>query len=126
MQRDRWSRRVIAAAAEVHRALGRGLPESVYKLALAAELRRRRVPFEEDKTVPIRYRGLVLVTGLQLDLVVGGELIVEALSVGQITDWHRARLLTHLKFSGCSAGLLINFDAATLERGVHRLRGPLR
>ena len=122
MQRDRWSRAVIAAAAEVHRALGPGLVESVYRAALAEELRSRGVPFAQDKTVPIRYRGLVLETGLQLDLLVGGELIVEALAVERITEWHRARLLTHLKFSGCRRGILINFSARDLRRGVRHLR----
>src|SRR6266850_2073581 len=86
MERDRWSRPVIEAAAEVHRILGPGLPESVYKLALPEELRRRKIPFEQDKTVPIRYRDLVLVTGLQLELVVGGELIVEVVSVERVTS----------------------------------------
>src|SRR5438128_1420877 len=121
MQRDRWSRRVIAAAAQVHRTLGPGLLEPVYRMALAAELRSRSIPFEENKTVPIRYRGLVLVTGLQLGLVVGGELIVEALSVDEITDWHRARLLTHLRFSRCARGVLINFNVESLRRGVVKI-----
>lgn len=117
---DRWSRRVIDAAEAVHRTLGPGLPDTVYKLALAEELRRRRIPFARNRTVPIRYRGLVLRTGLQLDLVVGGELIVDVHSVETITDWHRAQLLTHLRFSGHPGGLLINFNVAVLRRGVWR------
>src|SRR3954470_15058502 len=124
MQRDRWSRRVIAAAAQVHRTLGPGLLEAVYRIALAAELYTRGIPFEENKTVPIRYRDLVLVTGLHLDLVVGGELIVDAISVGRITEWHRARLTTHVRLSGCPLGLLINFNVPVLERGVRRLKPP--
>ena len=124
MERDRWSRPVIEAAAEVHRILGPGLPESVYKLALPEELRRRKIPFEQDKTVPIRYRDLVLVTGLQLELVVGGELIVEVVSVDRITEWRRAQLLTHVRLSGCPAGLLINFNVAILKRGVRRVAVP--
>ena len=124
MPRDRWSRPVISAATEVHRALGPGLPARVYKSALAEELRARTIPFEQDKTVPIRYRGLVLVTGIELDLLVAGELIVEALSVNRVTDWHRARLHTHLKFSGCRRGLLINFDVSDLRRGIRRMTLP--
>ena len=121
MQRDRWSRQVIAAAAEVHRGLGPGLIEPVYRAALEEEMRSRGIPFERDKTVPIRYRGLVLDTGLQLDLLVGAELIVEVLAVERITDWHRARVMTHLKFSGCRRGVLINFNARDLRRGVRRI-----
>jgi len=126
MHRDRWSRPVIAAATEVHRVLGPGLPDPVYRLALAKEMRNRGIPFEQDKTVPIRYRGLVLVTGLQIDLLIAGELIVEALSVDAITDWHRARLLTHLRFSGCRRGLLINFKVADLPRGIQKITVPAR
>ena len=80
----------------------------------------RGIPFEQDKTVPIRYRGLVLVTGLEIELLVG-ELIVDTLSTDRITEWHRARLLTHLKFSGCRSGLLINFNVAHLSRGIRRM-----
>jgi GxxExxY protein len=124
MHRDRWSRPVVEAAEEVHRVLGPGLLETVYKLALAEELRSRSIPFERDRTVPIRYRDLVLVTGLQLDLVIGGELIVEAISVERITEWHRAQVLTHLRLSGCPRGLLINFNVPVLKRGIRRLTLP--
>ena len=60
MHRDRWTRPVIAAATEVHRVLGAGLLESVYRLALVEELRNRRIPFEQNKTVPIRDRKSVV------------------------------------------------------------------
>jgi GxxExxY protein len=109
---------------EVHRVLGPGLLESVYRLALAQEMRDRGIPFEQQKTVPIRYRDLVLVTGLQLDLVVGNELIVEAVSVDRITEWRRAQLLTHVRLSGYPAGLLINFNVTVLRRGIRRVTAP--
>jgi len=121
MERDRWSRPVIEAATEVHRVLGRGLVDTVYRLALAEELRRRSIPFEQDKTVPIRYRDLILVTGLQLELVVGSELIVEVASVERLTEWRRAQLRTHVRLSGCAAGLLINFNVPVLKRGLRRI-----
>jgi GxxExxY protein len=121
---DGWTRPVVEAAAEVHRALGPGLPDTVYKLALAEELRSRRVPFARNRTVPIRYRGLVLATGLQLDLVVGGTLIVDVRSVERLSDWHRAQLLTHMRFSGCADGLLLNFNVAVLRRGIWRAKLP--
>jgi GxxExxY protein len=126
MRRDRWTRRVVDAAVEVHRALGPGLVDATYRLALATELHSRGIPFEENKTVPIRYRDLVLVTGLVLDLVVGGELIVEVLSAGEITDWHRARILTHMKLSRCTRGLLIDFDVRDIRRGIRRITAPRR
>jgi GxxExxY protein len=121
---DRWTRRVLESAREVHRALGSGLPDTVYKLALAEELRSRRVPFARNRTVPIRYRGLVLATGLHLDLVVGGALVVEVHSVQRLSDWHRAQLLTHLRFSGCARGLLLNFGVTGRGPGIWRAKLP--
>ncbi len=104
MHRDRWTRPVIAAATEVHRVLGAGLLESVYRLALVEELRNRGIPFEQNKTVPIRYRSLVLVTGLEIALLVAGQLIVETLSADRI----------------------INFNVAHLSRGIRRIFLPTR
>lgn len=118
---DPWSGRVIGAAIEVHRAFGPGLLESVYEAALAEELRARSIPFERQKGVPIRYRGLVLDPCLRLDFVVGGELIVELKSVAALNEIHDAQLLTYLKLTGCPVGLLINFSTAVLRRGIKRI-----
>jgi GxxExxY protein len=121
---DGWGRRVLDAAREVHRVLGPGLPDTVYRLALAEELRVRGIPYVRDRVVPIRYRGVALRTGLHLDLVVGEELLVEVHSVERVTDWHRAQLLTHLRLSGVPEGLLINFNVPVLQRGIWRARAP--
>jgi GxxExxY protein len=56
--------------------------------------------------------------------VVGGELIVEVVSVDRITEWRRAQLFTHVRLSGCRAGLLINFNVPVLKRGVRRVSVP--
>jgi GxxExxY protein len=55
---------------------------------------------------------------------VAGELIVDVRSVERLTEWHRAQLLTHMRFSGCARGLLINFNVAVLRRGIWRARLP--
>ena len=66
------SERVIGAAIAVHRELGPGLLESVYELALAQEFTARCIPFERQKAVPIRYKGLVMDAGFRLDFLVDG------------------------------------------------------
>ena len=121
MEKDRWSAPVIGAAVEVHKVLGRGLLESVYRVALGEELRARNMPFEREMAVPIRYRDLVLNAGLQLDFVVGGELAVKVKSVPRLSEAHEAHLFTCLKLGGYEAGLLINFDVPNVRRGVRRL-----
>jgi len=117
---DLWSERVIGAAIEVHRALGPGLLESVYEAALSVELADRRIPFERQKAVPIRYRDLILDGGLRLDFLVGGELILELKCVERVMDIHRAQVLTYLKLTGCPIALLINFNSRLLKDGIRR------
>ena len=118
---EHLSERIIGAAIAVHGALGPGLLESVYELALEAEFVARQIPFERQKAVPIRYRGLILDAGLRLDFVVGGQIVVELKSVERVLDVHRAQVLTYLRLTNCPVGLLINFNVPALKRGVHRL-----
>jgi GxxExxY protein len=117
---DARTERIIGAAIAVHNALGPGLLESVYELALAEELTYRQIPFERQKPVPIRYKGIVLDAGLRLDFVIDREVVVELKSVERVLDVHQAQMLTYLKLTGCPIGLLINFNVPVLTRGIRR------
>ena len=117
---DSWSERVIGAAIAVHHQLGPGLLEQVYQVCLGEELRHQGIPFEAQKSVPIRYHGLVLDPGMRLDFVIGGELVVELMAVDRLTELHEAQLLSYLRMGGYPAGLLINFNARVLENGIRR------
>ena len=117
---DPWSERVIGAAIAVHRELGPGLLESTYEACFCGELTERGIPFERQKAVPLRYRGLVLDEGMRLDVLVGGELVVELKSVERFIDIHSAQVLTYLKMGGYPVGLLINFNVPLLRRGIRR------
>ena len=100
--------------------LGPGLLESVYEVALCEELRMRDIPFERQKGVPIRYRGLILDPGLRLDMLIGDELVLELKSVERISEIHEAQILTYLRLAQKRVGLLINFDVPVLRRGIRR------
>lgn len=112
---------VIGAAIEVHRALGPGLLESAYQRALAHEFALRNLEFEEQKLLPVSYKDLVIDDAYRLDFLVGGRLVVELKAVDALLDVHEAQLLTYLKFSRCRIGLLLNFRATILTRGLKRL-----
>lgn len=74
---DRWSQRVIGAAIAVHSELGPGLLEGLYELCMREELKRAGIPFETQKGMPVRYRGIDLNRVVRIDLIVGSELVVE-------------------------------------------------
>lgn len=115
---------VIAAAIEVHRALGPGLLESVYLECLRFELTRRKLRFATQVTIPIAYKGLELGAGYRVDLIVEDRLIVEAKSVEHVIPVHKAQVLTYLRLTACPVGLLINFNVPKLVDGVFRLVNP--
>lgn len=73
--------RVIRCAIEVHRVLGPGLLESVYHECLLAELRAHGLSVECGVKVPITYKGLRLVSRLEIDVLVERQVIVELKAV---------------------------------------------
>ncbi len=111
---------IIGAAIEVHRELGPGLLESAYQACMAHELALREVSFEQEKPVPLRYKGVHLDCGYRIDFLVGGKVVVELKAVDAIVPVHEAQLLTYLKLTGCRVGLLINFNVPVLTQGIKR------
>jgi GxxExxY protein len=111
---------IIGAAIEVHRALGPGLLEAVYEECLARELTIRGIAFERQKPIPLSYRDLKLECGYRMDLLVAGRVVVEIKAVEVLPSIVEPIMLTYLRLSGCSIGLLINFHSAVLKDGIRR------
>jgi GxxExxY protein len=116
------SRRVIGFAIEVHRQLGPGLLESVYEECLCFELRDAAIPNVRQARLPIRFKGSELEYHFQADIIVNDSLIVEVKSVEHIAPVHEAQLLTYLRLSEISLGLLLNFNCPVLKDGIRRRR----
>lgn len=114
------TQQIIGAAIEVHRALGPGLLESAYQACLARELALREVPFEQEKPLPVVYKGTKLDCGYRLDFLVAGKVVLELKAADELHPIHEAQLLTYLKLTGCKVGLLINFNVPVLKNGIKR------
>ena len=117
---------IIGAAIEVHRVLGPGMLESIYQRALQHELGLRKLPVLAQVAVPVAYKDVALDADLRLDLLVAKTVIVEVKSVAAIEAVHRAQLLTYLRLTGLQAGLIINFNVATLRDGIAWVANSLR
>lgn len=117
---------IIGAAIEVHRILGPGLLESVYEEALCRELALRKIPFERQKCVPIRYKGVSLLTDLRLDLLVNDDVIVELKAKEKLSESDKPQLLSYLRICDKRVGLIINFCHPKLVDGVHRVVNDFR
>ena len=113
--------KIIAAAIAVHHELGPGMLESAYEACLMYELLSNHLSVERQKALPVVYRGRTLDCGYRLDLLVEDRVVVEVKSVERFERVHGAQLLSHLRFSQCKVGLLINFNVKWLVKdGIQR------
>lgn len=119
------TKRIIGACIEIHREAGPGLLESAYEECLCFELSQRGLKFKRQKALPVIYKQVRLDCGYRIDLLVEGTVIVELKTVEAILPIHQAQVLTYLKLSGCSLGLLINFNVPVLKDGVRRIINSL-
>ncbi len=104
----------------MHRHLDPGLLESAYEECLCHELHLCGLAFERQVDLPVFYKGLKLDCGYRIDLIVKKAVVLELKAIERILPIHQAQLLTYMKLSGMSVGLLINFNAPLLTQGIIR------
>ena len=125
MSANSVSHAIVTAAMRVHTELGPGLLESTYSACLQYELGDAGCRCSAQVGLPVVYRGVRLDLGYRMDLLVEDLVIVEIKSVDAISPVHQAQLLSYLKLSGKSLGLLINFNVVHLKDGIRRfVNGP--
>ncbi|HWG90569.1 MAG TPA: GxxExxY protein [Candidatus Thermoplasmatota archaeon] len=115
------SGKIIHAALALHREIGPGLLEKVYRIWLAEDLREAGLEVAEEVYAPLVRKGRRIDDAYRLDLLVGGRVIVEVKTVQEVLPVHLAQLRTYLKLTGCQVGLLLNFTSPRLKDGIHRL-----
>ncbi|MBL8851901.1 MAG: GxxExxY protein [Planctomycetaceae bacterium] len=115
------AKEVVDAAIAVHRALGPGLIESVYRVCLCHELSKRGLAFRHELDLPVVHDGVRLESGLRIDILVDECVIVETKAVEKLHPVHEAQILTYPKLTGCRLGLLINFNVPLLKDGIKRI-----
>lgn len=113
--------RIIGAAIEVHREVGPGLLESAYQQCLTYLLDKQGLHAESEYPVPLRFHGLQLDPAYRLDLLVERCIVVEVKSVERFGPIHTAQMLTYLRLTHCTVGLLINFNSKVLINGIKRV-----
>ncbi len=114
------SHAVITAAMRVHSELGPGLLESAYGACLQYEMHLAGLTSCAQVGLPVVYRGVKLDLGYRMDLVVEDLVVVEIKAIDAIAPIHQAQILSYLKLSGKSLGLLINFNVVHLKDGIRR------
>jgi len=106
---------IIGKCMEVHRELGHGFLEIVYKDALELLFRQKNIFYEREKEYHVIFKNTVLPHKFYADFVVFDKIILEIKAVKTFTDEHIAQTINYLKVSGNSLGLLVNFGRGSLE-----------
>ena len=111
---------IIGASIKVHRVLGPGLLESAYEECLCHELSLKHIQFHRQRKLPLSYKGIQLDCGYRIDIFVEDRVVVELKTIDKLSLIHDAQLLTYMKLSNSSVGLLINFNVPVLKNGIRR------
>jgi GxxExxY protein len=106
---------VIGAAYEVHRLLGTGFLELIYKDALAIELAERKIPFRREAPCSVEYKGHLLRGDYYIDFVCFNEVILEIKARSATGPADHAQVINYLASAKLRCGLLLNFGTAKLE-----------
>jgi GxxExxY protein len=125
MNENELSRIIIGKAIEVHRNLGPGLLESVYKECLFYELNNSGFYTIKERPVPLIYEDIELDCGYRIDILVENKVVIEIKSIDLLTQVHLAQILTYLKIGHFKLGLLINFNVVLLRDGIRRVVNDL-
>lgn len=109
---------IVGCAIEVHKQLGPGLMESIYKDCFIEELSALGLIVIAEKPVHLEYKGRLLQNSLRLDILVNDMIIVELKAVEQMIPLYQAQLLSYLKLTKKPKGLLINFNCTNIVKQI--------
>ena len=107
--------KIIGVGMEVHRVLGKGFSEIVYKDALEYEFNKKGVFFEREKEYLVQYKEKILPHKFYADFVVQNQIILEVKCSSTIIEKHYAQVINYLTISKLQVGLILNFSEKSLE-----------
>jgi GxxExxY protein len=109
------TRQLIGFCMEIHRELGKGHDEVIYKDALVVELSRANIQFTREQPYEVRYKNVILPHLYKADFVIWDKILFEAKAVEKLADAHIKQVLNYLAASKLRLGLLVNFGGDSLE-----------
>jgi GxxExxY protein len=112
---------ILDEAFYIHKTIGPGMLENVYKTCLAYRLRKRGLYVETETSVPVIFEEVKMDCGYRADLVVERVVIVDTKTIEAIGDLQISQLLTYLRFLHSRKGLIINFNTVLLKNGIKRV-----
>ena len=112
---------ILDEAFHVHKTIGPGMLESVYKNCLAYRLTKTGLVIETEKPVPVVFEEIKMACGYRADIVVDNKVVVDTKAIEAIGPLQVAQVLTYLRFLNMKHGLILNFNTVLLKNGIRRV-----
>jgi GxxExxY protein len=109
------SYKIMGILFDVHRNLGGGFSEIVYKDALEYEFKNLNIPYEREKEYSVNYKSIILNHKFYADFVLFDSIILEIKSSENLHPKHYSQCLNYLKVSNNRLAILANFNSISLE-----------
>ncbi len=107
--------KIIGVLFEVHKTLGKGFSEVVYKDAIEYEFKEQNILFEREKEYTVNYKNTFLKHKFYADFIVFNSIILEIKTVDCFNNNHYNQCLNYLRVSNNELALLVNFNSNSLE-----------
>ena len=112
---------ILDEAFYVHKIVGPGMLESVYKNCLAYRLWKKALFIETEKPIPVVFEEVRMECGYRADIVVERAVIVNTKNIDAIGPLQIAQVLTYLRFLNLRHGLILNFNTLLMKNGIKRV-----
>ena len=105
---------IVGCAIEVLNTLGHGLLEKPYANALVVEFCVRKIPFRQQPSFDVLYKGQQV--GIFIpDLIAFDGVVIDTKVIDRITDHERGLMLNYLRITGLRVGVILNSKHRKLE-----------
>ena len=121
MTEEEIIRIILNEAFYVHKTIGSGMLENVYKTCLAYRLVKRGLVVETEKAIPVVFEEIRMECGYRADIVVENRVVVDTKTIDAIGPLQLAQVLTYLRFLQLRHGLILNFNTVLLKDGIKRV-----
>ena len=106
--------KINGACIEVHKHLGPGLLESVYREALKEEFALREINFKAEFKLDVFYKTKLLNCDFRCDFLIEEIIVLEIKAVKNFDEIHKAQLLNYMGLLKVPKGILINFNVKNI------------
>ncbi|MGZ3900410.1 MAG: GxxExxY protein [Bacteroidia bacterium] len=106
---------IISCCLEVHKTLGKGFLETIYKDALMHEFKLKNIPFNREQKFEVPYKDIILPHYYCSDFIVYDKIVLEIKAQQDVIDQHYKQVINYLAVSKLKLGLLVNFGEPSLK-----------